>query len=1195
MHMHGARKEQAMRRHHTRAGQRARRFLVGLAALVTMLALVAAVPLVLLTAWRYLGPPLPSLHELTEPDDGTLFVRVLCLIGWASWATFTWSVLAEILAVWQGWRLPAFGWQQRTAASLVSAITMMLSSPVVTASAVPSRAAPVVLAAAPHGPLPGQDDALAAARDTNTATTASYIEHQVRPGEQMPTLAQRFLGDKYQWQAIAAATYGLPQPDGRVLQPGDTRIYPGWTVRIPAPANALAASTTTQVPATSPTYEVKRGDWLWYVAERFLGDPQRYPEIATLNPQLITATSGANGPDHIEAGWKLRLPADARDGGVRSHATGRLLSPPRPSAGSADQPGSADTKPRAPSPGPGSGGTAAPTVTTSPSPSASTRPASPSPTASTPVSPSTSDSPTGATPASPAINGHQQTAEDGSMLDTALLIGVPLVGAGLLATLLLTTLRRRRHRQQHHRPVGRRLPQPASPHVETQMRVVAEPLAVDRLDHALRGLAAALANRTADQLPDIVGAWLNGQTINLLLTNPCPDPPEPWSGDQLTWTLPADAQLPEVDGQLAPLPTLVAVGSQPGTHLLLDLERLGLLTITGDPDRASDLLRYLAAELSLNTWSDHVEISIAGFDPDETSELLAIGTERITAAPTIAAAIDRIRRRAGQVVQSLDHLGAHDPVTGRINDIAADAWMPHVLLVNNPNPQETAALEALDNDLAATGRCAVAIAITTDTPVGRWPLLVDADGALSVSFLSLTGQDTITAARLPRTELTNLADLLTTARRGTPTTSANGQTDRGSEAKWAPVPAAPEPEPWARGTDAAGALLAEPPGKPSSPAADPDVEPADQHDPSDDEAPDPVTHQQVPAAQTVVHQVASAGAPQASGPIPAAAAAAAGATPLPEASTDEVTRLPAVVALAGRQPTRKKVSTPVGGRRHTDPTLDTDLRAWHDADPTRPRIAILGNVTVHAPGPLPDERVRFYAEIITYLATRGQRGATTDQFDDAIWPDQHVKANTRRVAVTRARRWLGEAPDGGPWLPDATTDRRYRLRDGYLLDWHLFRRLRSRGEARGPAGIGDLREALTLVRGAPLAGADVAYSAVARNPYPWLPTSDIQPHHLAATIVDTAHHLVELSLDGGDITTARWATEQAWLADPDHASDITWRDLLRVAAAKGNAAELDQLLGDLINAREAEVPEDLDRETYRLLCDLMPERIRAGV
>jgi hypothetical protein len=1179
-------------RRRTRAGRRAGQILIGLAALAALLALVAAVPAILLTAWRHLGPPLPSLHELSSPDDGTVFVRMLCLLGWVAWATFTWSVLAEILAQWRGWRLPAFGWQRRTAAGLVTAITMMLSSPAVAVMAMPVRAAPVV-ALPPHTPVSQDDVTTPVASGASANRTTGYIEHVVAPGEQLPTLAQRILGDKYQWHAIATATYGLPQPDGRSLRPGDTRVYPGWTVRIPAPATTTAAYTTSVTPTAPPTYEVKHGDWLWYIAQRFLGDPDRYPEIARLNPDLITATTGVHGPDHIEGGWKLTLPADAHDRGPHTHAAGTFSAPPSPPGATTppggtgtpggtapdDHEGTATPTPASPSP------VASPSATLAPSPSASAPAgAGPSAASASPSAPTTSPHPAGSTPAPRTANGHP--AEDGSMLDTALLIGVPLVGAGLLATLLLTTLRRRRQRQAQHRPVGRRLPEPAAPRVETQLQVVAEPAAVDRLDHALRALAAGLADRPADQMPDVVGAWLGGATVNLLLTGPCPNPPAGWVADQLTWTLPEDVALPEVDGQLAPLPVLVAVGSQPGMHLLLDLERLGLLAIGGDPARAGDLLRYLAAELSLNTWSDHVEVTIAGFDAAQTGELLALSAERMDAAPSIPAAIERIRRRAGQVVQSLDHLDAADPFTGRVKDIAADAWMPHVLLINNPSPQDIAALEALDSDLADTGRCAVAIAVTTSTPIGRWPVTVDSEGNMSIGFLGMSDQEAIPAARLPRAELTNLADLLNTARRGTAAAERTGQPDRGPEVEWPPVPPAPEPESWARGTDAAGGLLTEE-AEQWPDQADTVAHPEqanEEHDPTDDEAPEP---DQTPADT----RSPDALQPAANGTANETALDQAG---LP-AGGDDAGQVPAVVALVGPQPARKRVTTPVRPRRHSDPTLDADLRAWMDADPDRPRIAILGPVTVHAPGQLPNERVRFYAEIIVYLATRGRRGATTDQFDDAIWPDQQVKANTRRVAVARARRWLGEAPDGQPWLPDATADRRYRLRDGFLLDWHLFRRLRSRGESRGPAGANDLRDALSLVRGAPLASADVAYSPVARNPYVWLPTSEIQPHHLAAAVVDTAHRLVELCLDGGDITGARWAVDQAWLADPARASDIAWRDLLRVAAAEGNTAELDQLLGELMNARDAEVPEDLDRDTYRLLCDLMPERMRAGV
>jgi hypothetical protein len=102
-------------------------------------------------------------------------------------------------------------------------------------------------------------------------------------------------------------------------------------------------------------------------------------------------------------------------------------------------------------------------------------------------------------------------------------------------------------------------------------------------------------------------------------------------------------------------------------------ERFGLLTITRHPAGASDLLRYLAAaELSCNDWSDHIEVALAGLDAAETGELIALGGDRIDAAPSIAAAIERVRRRASQVVQSLDHLGAGDPLSGRIADIAAD-------------------------------------------------------------------------------------------------------------------------------------------------------------------------------------------------------------------------------------------------------------------------------------------------------------------------------------------------------------------------------------------------------------------------------------------------------------------------------------------------------------------------------------------
>ncbi|MDR7320825.1 MULTISPECIES: AfsR/SARP family transcriptional regulator [Catenuloplanes] len=278
-----------------------------------------------------------------------------------------------------------------------------------------------------------------------------------------------------------------------------------------------------------------------------------------------------------------------------------------------------------------------------------------------------------------------------------------------------------------------------------------------------------------------------------------------------------------------------------------------------------------------------------------------------------------------------------------------------------------------------------------------------------------------------------------------------------------------------------------------------------------------------------------------------------------------------------------------------DAALDADLADWRNPASTRLRIAILGPVDVQAAGPPPDERLRFHREIVVYLASRGRHGATGEQLDAALWPDTIVSPRSRRVAISRTRRWLAETPDGEPWLPpNNSIDRTYHLHDGYLLDWHLFRRLRTRAELAGPDGAADLRRALELVRGRPLAGADLTYSTRYRTPYAWLPDSAIQPHHLVSAIVDTVHQYVALCLDTGDLASARWAVDIAWQADQERAEDHPWLDAIRIAYRAGHRSEVRTLLDDLVQARDAEVPEDLTAATYREIITLMPEIVRVG-
>ncbi|WP_081883930.1 LysM peptidoglycan-binding domain-containing protein [Micromonospora parva] len=1128
---------------------RGRRALDGLGALAVV-ALIVALPVLLVWA---AGNPLPGLgawftdlvedpsaaasqvwHALGSQDDGDLFLQTLALIGWVAvvlaawaWATFLVALAVETIAQLRGHRrgrvprnttrIPGMRLQQRAAAALVAAILGALAAPALASASVPAAIAspPSV---APEQVNPEQVASLAAA-PASGPNAVGYLEHSVERGESLLDIAEEY---NVSWQRLAEANHGIAQPDGRSLQPGNTRVYAGWRLRIPVDASLTAKAVMVASAATAGPliYEVARGDWLAGVAQRFLGDADRYAEIAAVNPELERRDH--RFPNHIERGWRVTLPKDAHDRGPADHAQGELVAddPDQPSSSAPEVDGPSVPRP------PDTGGNQPGAQASPPAPSA---PPTETPTAS--ASPSTAAKPstTAGVTADPSTWNDQPTdSTDDSDLDEAIVLG-SLAGAGLLSALLVASVvRRRRHQRQHRRP-GRRLPHPRGGATERALRVAEQPADVDRLDLALRSLAAALAERE-QALPDIAAAWIADREVTVALSEPNPEPPAPWNGDRRIWTLPGDAIIPPVNEQLAPLPTLVAVGSQPGRHLLIDLERLGSLTIAGDNERAIALLRYLACELACNSWSDDVEVLVTGFPVSETELLVALNPDRMRAVASVGEAVTRLRRRAAAVAAALNATGAADTFAGRIFDVG-EAWVPQVLLVADPDPSDIGLLAELGTDLRDVGRSAVAVASTTReaSVAGPNTAVISEDGLLHLALPFLTVEGA--AAGLPVRELEPLVEIMTQAR---------GAADE-------PTPPARELEPWAEHTDAAGSVLdLLSTSEPSAPTA-----------PTSDEAAIGVGNMSTPADPIV-------------------------AVPRIEDALTVATVPPREVAAAIRQ-----------RRRQADPQLDADLRAWREQDRNRPRISVLGAVDVEAPGPVPDQRRRFHAELIVYLAQRGTRGASAEQLTDALWPDQQVKDASRRVAITRARRWLGENADGNAWLPEMGSDRLYRLAPGYLLDWHLFRRLRSRGESRGPAGVKDLRAALELVRGVPLDGADRAYATGTRNPFTWLPESDIYPGHITSAVVDTAHELAELYLDAGDTTGARWAVQRAWLADPERGDDGPWHDVMRAAQTEGHTAELRNLLGELMRTREAEVPEDLTPVTYALLRELLPDLLSA--
>ena len=246
----------------------------GLAALGLLVALVGGVPWAL---WRYVGWPLPhtlpswsqfttGLDQRGIPDR--VLIDSLACVVWISWAILASSVLAEIPAAVRGRtarRLPVVGPLQPFVGHLAAAVLV------------------AALAVVPR-PVAGGGG------DGHTPLTSSFST--VRPR-----------------QALVAMTLASDTA-GPVASP----VTNGSEPIVAAPA--------------STNYVVQRGDTLWGIAERQLGDPLRWQEIYQLNeghPQ--PDGSALTDPHWIYPGWTLVLPP-AEVGPTATSATGDPTPPP---------------------------------------------------------------------------------------------------------------------------------------------------------------------------------------------------------------------------------------------------------------------------------------------------------------------------------------------------------------------------------------------------------------------------------------------------------------------------------------------------------------------------------------------------------------------------------------------------------------------------------------------------------------------------------------------------------------------------------------------------------------------------------------------------------------------------------------------------------------------------------------------------
>ncbi|KQU67959.1 LysM peptidoglycan-binding domain-containing protein [Phycicoccus sp. Root101] len=1084
--------------------------LTGLIAALTIVVIVVALPITLVAVGADPIPDTwPTLDQvrtaLTSPDDGTLALGALTVLGWAAWLFLAGSIALEILARARGVRaprLPGLHVPQTAAAGLVgAAILLFVAAPLTgtpvqaapmatqattqTVTAAPARAA-TPLTGAHHG-SPTPKPARATARHTEAqATTArpepTTLDHVVQRGETLWSLAQQYLGAGSRYTELADLNRD-------VLGPNPGFLTVGEVLHVPAATPTTGAHPDKQMVEHGVT--VHRGDTLSQIAEEELGDADKYPEIFEASKDTVQPDGRhLSDPDLILPGWELSIPAMKAAVAATANAHREPAGTEHPRLGSSEPAGAGEPTPQA----------AAPQA----APESPTTPPADAPTVQQPEP----------TPAATSGDTH-----DDADPPHAPWMLAGLTGAGaMLAGAMLLALRGRRKAQFRARRPGRTIAAPEArlAPVEKTLTAVGGPASVNVqvMDEALRRLAVETAASTA-RMPELAAVELAQHALTLHLSTPTTlEPPWVGSADQLHWTLAAGADLRDVGpltpDQPAPYPLLVTIGAgDDGGVWLLNIEDLDL-SITGDATFGRDFARYVAAEIACNPWSHGVRVDLVGV----AHEVAAMNTDRIhvhaageedPAAQALADAITMIDRSAEADA---------DIVTARARQDGAEAWPARLLLVeaaedSEGSPGESAGgglppaleqlLETVYRHAGQTGTCVVVRGERKGTP--GLVLRVTGNGRV---ILPHAGLDLI-AVGLTSDEAQGCAALLA----------------QSEDLADAPMPVDQHArDGWRAWSDEAGALREE--------------HTITRHDPADDD----------------------------------------GAVSLLDHDDEDYLRKGATTnddleTLAPQVPQR--VSDAVAD---ADPTLDDDLAMWWSQDCPLPRLTLLGPVAARTRGTPVTKRKPYYTEMLAFLATRAH-GATPEELAYAF----SITPAKARDYVRIVRDWLGTNPrTGETHLPDARKAPAaiasgvgvYQVLD-LLVDVDLFRRLRVRGESRGPDGVEDLRTALRLVQGRP-------FDRLRDGGWSFLSEGDRLDQHMICAIVDVAHLVTTHSLQTGDTRQARLAAETAALAAPDE--EIPRLDLAAVADAEGHPGEAERILRDEVCNRtddEAPPPELSDR------------------
>ncbi|MFF4531562.1 LysM peptidoglycan-binding domain-containing protein [Streptomyces sp. NPDC001407] len=708
----------------------------GLICLAVLVALLVLVP-VLLWQVGVLPHHVPSLDEvttaLTSPDNGTLFLGAITLIGWYGYVSFAASVLLELFSALRhrsAPRIKVLGGTQRLAGTLVGGIILLLPTSAAFAATTPATAASTAVTAPQTTGTPAASATAQSATATKAATPYTGPVHEVKQGDSLWEIAEQRLGSGTRWHDIVTANEGIPQADGTVISADTAFLQPGWTLRLPsdakpapAPAAAESGGAHTQLaakPADAPaaphgSHTVKEGESLSSIAQDELGDAGAYQEIAQLNKDKQQSDGRAlTDPDEIYPGWQLKLPA-AHGSSDRSDAkTPSQEKPaPKPQHDGRQQDQQHD---RTQTPAPdkqhdqdknkdkgkedGPDGTGDQTA----------RPQTPAEQPSTPAPHTPDESPATSAPAQQAPAQKETSEGSNQSVKTAAAAG------SILAAAVLAVVATRRARQQRRRRAKRRIPMPsgATADFEKQLRIASDVTGTALADRALRTLAFR-CREAGRALPEVEALRITARGLELYLAAATP-PVAPFTereDNPALWWCPARGADLLTEDQAAdiapPYPALVSLGeTEDGDAVLVDLETIGLLRLDGSPEEVRAVMLALAVELASSQLAPATQVVLAGAG----SELQSLYPDQIDHHTDLDSATAELQAHDAFQRDALDE-GSHDHLrAARLSDeTAADSWIPRILISTAPPSGPAAGV--LGDLLASRPRTSVAVVSAT--------------------------------------------------------------------------------------------------------------------------------------------------------------------------------------------------------------------------------------------------------------------------------------------------------------------------------------------------------------------------------------------------------------------------------------------------------------------------------------------------